>query len=326
MDSKPLFSLQSLRSADAHPGRRLLTSAPGWQSLLVETIELPSRTEAFETSATPDQLLVLMLEGQAMVESYSGRSWKKAIYGPGLGGMTAGLKTNRLRWSPLVSPSLKTARIYIPQLFFREAEEEYRRAGIGIRESARDTLSFSDDLIYRMSLDLTKASSLGAPELYAESATRFMATHLLSLQNPWLDVSGQSRSAGVLSDIRLLRVLDYMQANFAKALTISELSREAGSSHFHFVKLFREKLGITPHRYLVQLRMTAACTMLAGSDLRVAEIASACGMDNPAHFTAAFKKHYSQTPTEYRENHQRAPRQSNHDLNSARATEKLRLR
>lgn len=244
-----------------------------------------------------------------MVESYSGRSWKKALYGPGLGGMTVGLKTNRMRWSPLVSPTLKTARIYIPQSFFREAEEEYRKAGLPFRESERDTLSFSDELVYRMALDLTRAFSLGAPELYAESAAQFLTKHLLSLQNPWLNLSEQSRSAGAISDNRLLRVLDYMREHFRKSLTIAELSREAGSSHFHFVKLFRQKLGITPHRYLVQLRMAAACTMLASSDMRIAEIASACGMDNAAHFTAAFKKHYLQTPTKYREQQQRSRRQ-----------------
>ncbi len=45
--------------------------------------------------------------------------------------------------------------------------------------------------------------------------------------------------------------------------------------------------------------MNAAASLLGDSDLSLKEIAFNCGYANPAHFTAAFQKYFTQTPTEY---------------------------
>ena len=295
------ISPQSAVCANVKPGKKLLSSATaGWKSVLVETIESPSHADAYDTSSTPDHLLVLLVKGQALVERYSGRVWKKAIFRPGVASMTASSNSSRLRWSSLLTPTIESTRIYIPQSFFQEAQEEYRRAGASVRQDVTDAFSYSDPIVFQIVTSLAQAIPLGAPELYAESATQFLATHLLSQQSPWQQLTEDPRGAEDLTDGRLTRVLDYMQENFGQSLTLAELAEEAGSSRFHFIKLFRQKLGITPHRYLTEIRMTAACTMLTTTDLPVAQIASACGTQSAAQFAAAFKRHFSHTPSAFR--------------------------
>ena len=91
-----------------------------------------------------------------------------------------------------------------------------------------------------------------------------------------------------------------MKVHYAEPLSLDQLAAEAGVSRFHFISLFKENVGITPHRYLVQLRMTAAAALLNSRELSILEVALACGYQSAAHFTSAFVQHYSQTPSQYR--------------------------
>ena len=57
---------------------------------------------------------------------------------------------------------------------------------------------------------------------------------------------------------------------------------------------------MTPHAYLVNVRLDAAQQMLASTDLSVGQIARRCGYSRASHFAAAFAAQYSSPPGEYR--------------------------
>ncbi len=106
----PKIALQSHEAGLVRPGRKVLCStAARWQSVLLQTFDQPGRVDRFETAVSPDYLLVLSLQGEYDIESLSGRSWKKATYRPGVGGLTSPLTQNSLRWqSPLPSTKVLT--------------------------------------------------------------------------------------------------------------------------------------------------------------------------------------------------------------------------
>ena len=81
---------------------------------------------------------------------------------------------------------------------------------------------------------------------------------------------------------------------------LDRLSLEAGISKFHFVRLFRTSTGLTPHAFLVGLRMGAARTMLSRTDLSVAAIATRCGYAHAEHFGTAFAKRFGVSPRAFR--------------------------
>lgn len=283
------------------PGRKSSCSlAVGWTSLLVQTSESSTNVEPFETLATPDHLVVLVTRGECEIESFSNGSWKKAAYRPGLGGMTAGGNTSRLRWRSKIANVKETLHIYIPQFFFTAAAEQYRRAGASFRVEHPDALAFNDPVVSQVAFSLRDAVRAGAPDLYAESAAQFLATHLLSLHSRWSKPLSDVRSPGMLSHYRLKRVLEFMDHHYSEALSVKRLAKEAGVSRFHFVRLFKQSFGLAPHQHLVRLRMQAAATMLESTDLNVQEIATRCGYVSTAHFSTAFRKRFLQTPSEHR--------------------------
>ena len=191
--------------------------------------------------------------------------------------------------------------LHIPTQFFEDAEEEYRRAGTPSGKWPLNALSFWDPVVSRVAFSLKNAAETGTPDFYAEAAALFLAAHLLSKQSGWA-VPPDNRSAGRLTDRRLARVLECMNVHYAEPLSLDRLAAEAGVSRFHFISLFRRSVGVTPHRHLVQLRMNAAAALLSNRGLSILEVALLCGYQSAAHFTAVFVQHYSQTPSQFRQN------------------------
>ena len=296
----PTVSLKSQEAGLLRPGRKLLCStASSWRSVLLQTFDQPGHVDGFETAASPDYLLVLSLQGEYNLESWSGQSWKKATYRPGVGGLTSPLTQNILRWrSPL--NSTQVLRIYIPEEYFLEVGEEYRRAGSQTSLRLPDALQFTDPAVAGVARSLAEQAALGAPNIYAEAGARFLAAHLMLTLNSSASAE-KHRHAGDLSDQRFRRVLDYMEHHFADDISLQTLAREAGISLFHFTRLFKAKTGITPHRHIVQLRMRQAQTLLRHTDLSVAEVALQSGYAHPGHFAAAFKRSAGTLPKQFRQ-------------------------
>lgn len=296
------FSSASVRAGELRPGHKVLCSqGAGWQSLLVQTFEQPGCVDAFETAASPDHLLVFVLKGEYDIESYAARSWKRASYRPGVGGFTAAGTANRLRWHSQSAAHPQLLRIYIPQVYFAEAMEGTRRAGE--RDCARvpDSLALFDPVAFSVAKSLASAVSKGAPDLYADAGARFLATHLLGKVGGWSsDDLADRQHRCEITDKRMLRVLEFLEQNFTSSLTIEHMAREAGVSPFHFARLFKARMGVAPHGYVVQLRLNHARFLLAETDLSVAEIALACGYLHHGHFAAAFEHHHRVLPATFR--------------------------
>ena len=122
-------------------------------------------------------------------------------------------------------------------------------------------------------------------------------------------IRGRQRSAGnALTDQRLSRVLAFMEHNFAHNMTLQTLASEAGISLFHFTRLFKAKVGVTPHRHVVMLRMQHARSLLRRTDLTIAEVALEAGYAHLGHFAAAFKREFGLLPNAFRRQGRAQPR------------------
>jgi AraC family transcriptional regulator len=103
----------------------------------------------------------------------------------------------------------------------------------------------------------------------------------------------------------MVRILEYIEAHLSERLDLRVLAKEAGISPFHFAALFSKAVGATPHRHVQHLRMQAAKAMLRDTDKSILDIALSCGFGSAAHFAAAFRRRFFQSPTEYRSSLQR---------------------
>jgi AraC-like DNA-binding protein len=69
-------------------------------------------------------------------------------------------------------------------------------------------------------------------------------------------------------------------------------------SPFHLVRVFRQIVGLPPHAYQTQLRLTHARTLLAQGH-SVGYVAQETGFFDQSHFAQQFKRHYFVTPGSY---------------------------
>ena len=82
---------------------------------------------------------------------------------------------------------------------------------------------------------------------------------------------------------------------------VGELAAKAKLSVNHFIRVFREIAGATPHQYVIASRHRRALTLLGEPGSLVADVAHTLGFSSPAHFVASFRQKLGVTPGEYRE-------------------------
>ena len=83
-------------------------------------------------------------------------------------------------------------------------------------------------------------------------------------------------------------------------LTMEELADHVSLNLSYFIRCFKKETGMTPHSYLISIRLQQAVYYLKTTDRTVKDIGFACGFQSENSFCITFKKHKGYTPSEYR--------------------------
>ena len=110
----------------------------------------------------------------------------------------------------------------------------------------------------------------------------------------------QRRYRGGLGAPRLRRIQELVRANMEGELTLNEMSESVGLSTGHFSQMFRQSTGESPHQFVLRQRVEHAKVMLQAAEMRVLEVALACGFKTQQHFARVFRRVCGVSPTEYR--------------------------
>ncbi|HUO93722.1 MAG TPA: helix-turn-helix transcriptional regulator [Rhizomicrobium sp.] len=84
------------------------------------------------------------------------------------------------------------------------------------------------------------------------------------------------------------------------ALTLSGLAREAGVSAFHFLRIFRDSVGMTPHQFLLRTRLQNAALELRQTVKPISTIAFDAGFGDLSTFNRRFKRLMGVSPSDWR--------------------------
>ena len=106
---------------------------------------------------------------------------------------------------------------------------------------------------------------------------------------------------GGLTPARLRRVAELVHAKIEEELTLDEMAEEAGLSTAHFSQTFRKSTGKSPHQFVLNHRVERAKRMLRAADMRILDVAVACGFKTQQHFARVFRQLCGASPTEYRQ-------------------------
>src|SRR5699024_5608813 len=96
------------------------------------------------------------------------------------------------------------------------------------------------------------------------------------------------------------RTADFIRKHYAKPLTVASLSEMAGYSAHHFTRLFKKMYQLTPHQYMVDVRLEKSRFILEQkTNLPISEVSHQVGMEEN-YFIRLFRKKYGITPGSYR--------------------------
>lgn len=300
----PVIADASLAAGHQLPATLTASSAGlGWRSLLVCAYDDPDETEGFTTAPTPDLLVVLNLSGNFTIEARRPGGWTRAAYRPGAIGVTAPGRSATLRWHAEASEPRRSLHVFLSaELLLGTAE------GLGRPQLLRglpDALHLEDPVVAATGRALQEAVAQRSDALHAEALAQALALHLIYGRLLGGRRPSPPRGHGALTGSALGRVLDHMHDHLATDLALDDLAALVPVSKFHFLRLFRQATGATPHRHLAGLRMERGAELLRSTQDSVQQVSSACGYASPGQFATAFRRHHGVTPTQYRRDTQR---------------------
>ena len=136
--------------------------------------------------------------------------------------------------------------------------------------------------------------------LYVDSLANVLAVHLLrdhATAKPNVPVYD-----GGLPQRQLMQVLDYIDAYLHRDIKLADLAALLNMSPFHFSRLFKQSLGVSPYKYLLKQRVERAKQLLKRSDRPITDIAFECGFNSHSHLSKQFRQLTGITPRVYRAN------------------------
>ena len=99
---------------------------------------------------------------------------------------------------------------------------------------------------------------------------------------------------------KIKQILAYIEENYGEVITVEEAAGLCYYSKSHFMKYFRQYMGLSFVQYLNDYRLSKAAGLLVSTEDSVTDIAQRCGFDNLSYFNRLFRRKYGMTPGRYR--------------------------
>ena len=100
---------------------------------------------------------------------------------------------------------------------------------------------------------------------------------------------------------RLCRARRYIDECYDLPLDLTQISKQACLSRYHFLRLFRDTFATTPHQYLIQRRIEKAKELLCSDRFSVTDVCFEVGFQSLGSFSSLFHKCVGHSPNIYRE-------------------------
>jgi len=183
--------------------------------------------------------------------------------------------------------------LYPRQELMREIMPEFHSARIGIPQFGGDVVR-DQEIAARLHRfhalsEAPESSALERETHLAEALVLLVGRHATPTQTP--RPPGREHNA-----VRLAR--EYLEGHPEENVTLQTLARIAGLSSFHFCRVFRDTVGMTPHVYHTHIRVRHAKSLLR-TGRPITQVATEVGFYDQAHLTRHFKHIVGVTPGRY---------------------------
>ena len=167
-------------------------------------------------------------------------------------------------------------------------------------ERSSKGILFSEETIQRIKPRLMR---LGQKQGFDSVLELLSILHDLSISRNMHTLSDATFNNAELSynSRRIEKAMDYMNQNFSKGITLSEVAKLSNMTDVSFSRFFRNRTGITFMDSLLEMRLGHASRLLIDTTQSVSEVAYNCGFNNISNFNRLFKKKKGCTPKQFRQ-------------------------
>lgn len=138
----------------------------------------------------------------------------------------------------------------------------------------------------------SRTNDIGADEAALLFAARF--ADLVAGRTP------QARTTQARDRRRAVEAALWIEANASDDIKLEDTARQSGLSAFHFLRLFSDALGATPHQYLVRSRLRHAARLLADDTRSITDVAFDVGFGDLSNFVRTFHRAAGVSPRHFR--------------------------
>lgn len=145
--------------------------------------------------------------------------------------------------------------------------------------------------------EFTQSVARGESDIGMDEAALVFASRFAAL------ASGKSRakiSAQARERHRAVDAAAWIEAHSTQDIDLARVAKRSGISPFHFLRVFANVLGVTPHQYLVRARLKHAARLLADEERAVTDIALDVGFADLSNFVRSFRRAAGVSPREFR--------------------------
>jgi AraC-like DNA-binding protein len=258
----------------------------------------------WQTHLATDRLLMLFLKPAVLIASEENRPSHKIV-----------LPTGRVGFNPGGTKISVSSLGPVRQLCVRVAESSLMEVAGGLGWT--DQLEFTSDKVIGNSqltsllyaLEAERRSGYPSGPLFVEGVELALSVLLVKLycvfpRRGSRDTSHERKSGSLslaLPAHLLKKTLDRMR-DLTADLSLDMLASEIGYSRRHFLRMFQQATGATPHQYLLQLRIEHAQHLIKDGNLPLIDVAGTCGFSSHAHMSRVFRKLLGVSPSGYRRN------------------------
>lgn len=107
--------------------------------------------------------------------------------------------------------------------------------------------------------------------------------------------------SGSMADEYVKAAISYIHTfYYDTSINVDLISNYVGIDRSYLYRLFKEKMGVSPKKYIMEYKLKTAAKLLRETNLSVGQVALSTGFDDQLYFSTAFRNYYGISPTKYR--------------------------
>lgn len=275
---------------------RMSSRQLGWRPLNIERREIEPGDDSYPEGFSEHLIFVSLADGHAIRES--GGEITDKNFEAGHVSIHPGNKPVRWVWDTRLSfTALALEPAYLEQVARDIFSLDPAQVELLTVENRRDPVitAIAGNLMGEV------MNGDAGSRLFAESLASVLAVHLL---RNYTVRSHEIETERLTTQPRAVtQALNFIHANYGMDLSLADVAAAAHLSPYHLTRVFKKATGVSPHQYLVRVRVESARALLtAGAEDRsLAEIAAAVGFADQSHLTRHFKRMLGVTPKQLRQ-------------------------